>query len=574
MSVEKYEQMNRERAISTTIDKTKKVKRVAAYCRVSTDSEEQESSLENQQQYFEELINEHPNWVLYKIFSDEGKSGTNTKNRPAFNHMIECAKNGEIDLILTKEISRFARNVVDCLQYTHELLQLGVEVRFITQGISTFTPGYDLAFTFHSAFAQNESKTTSDRVKFGQYRQMQKGVVFGRSMLGYDVHNGQMTINEEGAEIVRLIFHKFVDEGKGTHVIAKELYNSGIHPMQVKEWSNTVILRVIRNEKYCGDLVQRKTYTPDYLTHKKKYNRGEEEYIIIKDHHEPIISREMFDEANRILDERSQSQKGKSKHSNRYPYSGKLKCGICGNTYVSRYKERQDGSQYKTWRCGESVKNGNPHIDIEGNQVGCYCNSIRDEDVTHIMYLTFKSLNINRKRVQNNLLKTIKRVISENSNDSPIGKLNKELQKETEKRERLIDIFTEGSITKEEFYERKAKLDTVINEISNNIESIQNGKTMQKKQDELFSDIAKNIDELLDGVEYSDQFYREILDKMVIIGKDTIDVYLKFLPEKWCYIVSSAVNTNNTIYNGSITDTEVPISVSSPIPILSGIVNL
>ena len=131
-------------------------------------------------------------------------------------------------------------------------------------------------------------------------------------MLGYDVADGKMTINPDGAEVVRLIFRKFVQEGKGTHVIARELREAGIYPMRVKEWSNTVILRLLRNEKYCGDLVQKKTYTPDYLSHDKKYNKGQEEFVILKDHHEPIISRELFNEANRILDERSDSMKGKS----------------------------------------------------------------------------------------------------------------------------------------------------------------------------------------------------------------------------------------------------------------------
>ena len=143
-----------------------------------------------------------------------------------------------------------------------------------------------------------------------------------RSMLGYDVKGGNMYVNEEGAEIVRLIFHKFVDEKKGTHVIARELQEAGIQTARrVKEWQNTVILRILRNEKYCGDLVQKKTYTPDFLSHEKKYNQGEEEFIIIKDHHTPIISRAMFEEANRILDERSLSQEGKPKHSSRYPFS-------------------------------------------------------------------------------------------------------------------------------------------------------------------------------------------------------------------------------------------------------------
>lgn len=169
----------------------------------------------------------------------------------------------------------------------------------------------ELRLAIMSSIAQEESRKTSERVKWGQKRQMEQGVVFGRSMLGYDVKDGKMTINEDGAKIVRLIFRKFVDEGKGTHVIARELREEGINPMRVKEWSNTVILRVIRNEKYCGDLVQKKTYTPDFLSHEKKYNRGQEEFVILKDHHEPIISRELFDKANRILDAKSLSQEAR-----------------------------------------------------------------------------------------------------------------------------------------------------------------------------------------------------------------------------------------------------------------------
>ena len=178
----------------------------------------------------------------------------------------------------------------------------------MNDNINTLDGDAELRLAIMSSIAQEESRKTSERVKWGQKRQMEQGVVFGRSMLGYDVEGGKMTINEEGAKVVRLIFHKFVNEGKGTHVIARELREEGISPMRVKEWSNTVILRVIRNEKYCGDLVQKKTYTPDFLSHEKKYNRGQEEFVIIKDHHEPIISRELFDEANRILDAKSLSQ--------------------------------------------------------------------------------------------------------------------------------------------------------------------------------------------------------------------------------------------------------------------------
>ena len=264
---------------------------------------------------------------------------------------------------------------------------MGVGVIFLNDNINTLDGDAELRLAIMSSIAQEESRKTSERVKWGQKRQMEQGVVFGRSMLGYDVKDGKMTINEEGAKIVRLIFHKFVDEGKGTHVIARELREEGIEPMRVKEWQNTVILRVIRNEKYCGDLVQKKTYTPDFLSHEKKYNRGQEEFVIIKDHHEPIISRELFDKANRILDAKSLSQEGKAKHSNRYPFSGKIKCGRCGASYVARYKTRKDGSRYKAWRCYEAANHGRPHIDKAGNQVGCSGESIRNEDAIYLLYL-------------------------------------------------------------------------------------------------------------------------------------------------------------------------------------------
>ncbi len=319
--------MNKYELINQSSKALNEKKRVAAYCRVSTDSEDQANSFESQQRYFRQYIEQRSDWVLYEIFADEGITGTNTKKRREFNRMIDCAKRGEFDLIITKEISRFARNTLDSIYYTRDLKKHGVGVIFMNDNINTLDGDAELRLAIMSSIAQEESRKTSERVKWGQKRRMEQGVVFGRSMLGYDIRCGKMYINQKGADIVRLIFHKFVDEGKGTHVIAKELCEEGIAPMHVKEWHSSVILRIIRNEKYCGDLVQKKTYTPDFLSHEKKYNMGQEEFIIIKNHHEPIISREIFMQANKILDERSLSQKEKNKYSRRYIFSGKIKCG-------------------------------------------------------------------------------------------------------------------------------------------------------------------------------------------------------------------------------------------------------
>jgi len=536
MSIDKYETLNKERMIQHT------KRKVAAYCRVSTDNEDQANSFESQQRYFRQYIERNPDWELYEVFADEGISGTNTKKRKEFNRMIACAKNGDFDLIVTKEISRFARNTLDSIYYTRDLKKHGVGVIFMNDNINTLDSDAELRLAIMSSIAQEESRKTSERVKWGQKRQMEQGVVFGRSMLGYDVKDGKMYINEDGAEIVRLIFHKFVNEGKGTHVIARELQEEGIKPMRVKEWQNTVILRVIRNEKYCGDLVQKKTYTPDFLSHEKKYNRGQEEFIIIKDHHEPVISRELFDRANRILDEKSRSQEGKSKHSNRYPFSGKIKCGCCGSSYVARYKTRKNGSRYKAWRCLEAARHGSPHVDKAGNMVGCRGLSIRNEDATHIMYLVTRSLQYNKKKITDNLVSIIKSIIVIDSAGTDYEKLKAQIKTIEEKRTNLIDLYISGDISRDEFTAARAKCDNEIARLQSAIDSIDKQRDRPSKQQELAAGITEAVNELVDGVEYEDDFYKEILDKMVVNDKDHIDVYLNMLPLKWSYTAAKSIN--------------------------------
>lgn len=551
----RYERMNQERKI---VDVRK---RVAAYCRVSTDHEDQANSFESQQRYFRQYIERNPDWELYEIFADEGISGTNTKKRSEFKRMIACAKEGDFDLIITKEISRFARNTLDSIYYTRDLKKHGVGVIFMNDNINTLDGDAELRLAIMSSIAQEESRKTSERVKWGQKRQMEQGVVFGRSMLGYDVKDGKMTVNEDGAKIVRLIFHKFANENKGTHVIARELREAGITPMRVKEWSNTVILRVIRNEKYCGDLVQKKTFTPDFLSHEKKYNRGEEEFVIIKDHHEPIVSRELFEKANRILDEKSLTQEGKAKHSNRYPFSGKIKCGCCGSSYVARYKNRKNGTRYKAWRCYKSATQGSPHTDKAGNPLGCSNPSIRNEDAVHIMYLVTRSLQLEEKKITANLLSVIQSVLSVNTNYSHIEKLKEQIQTVEDKRTQLIDLCISGAITKQEFITKREACDKEICELQDTISGIDQQHLLADQQESVMKEITAAIHEIVSGVEYEDAFYSQILDKMVVQSKDTIDVYLNLLPIKWSYAVAKASKGVLDPKSG-ISETEIPISVN------------
>lgn len=373
------------------------MQRVAAYCRVSTDKTDQTNSLENQTNYFTRYIKSNPSWELVQVYVDEGITGTSTKKRTAFNCMMADACANHFDLIITKEISRFARNTLDSIFFTRKLKELGIGVIFMNDNINTLDSDAELRLTIMSSIAQEESRKTSERVKWGQKRRMEQGVVFGRDLLGYDVRNGCLIVNQEGAETVRLIFHKYVNESKGAYMIAKELREAGIPTAAyMKQWTNTSILRILRNEKYCGDLIQKKTFTPNYLNHEKKYNRGEEEFIIIQNHHQPIISRELFNKAQQELLKRSPAAAEKMKYSNRYCFSGKIKCGICKSSYIPRVKKRKDQSIIRTWKCSQAVNHGSLKTDVNGSRIGCNSRPVNENCLQELLLKTVKSLSLNQ----------------------------------------------------------------------------------------------------------------------------------------------------------------------------------
>ena len=419
----------------------------------------------------------------------------------------------------------------------------GVGVIFLNDNINTLDSDAELRLTIMSSIAQEESRKTSERVKWGQKRRMEQGVVFGRDMLGYDVKDGQMFINEGGAKIVRLIFEKFVHEGKGAHSIARELREAGYKTITGNTiWKNTVIYKMLRNEKYCGDLVQKKTITPDFLSHEKKYNKGEEEFVILKDHHEAIVSRELFDAANKILDDRALSPEGKSKHSNRYAFSGKIKCGLCGNTFGARYTTRKDGSVYKAWRCLEGAQYGKPHIDKAGNHVGCSSESIRNEDALHIMHLVSSSLEVEKKTIVSNMIKTIGNVVSCDIGDTDTARLHEKIVAIEDRKSRLIELYTSKDITHNEFVAARIKCDDEIESFKGLISSIEKQDTIIKQKAELIMDITAVVNEIVDCMTLEEEFYRNLLDRIVVHNKDHIDVYLNLLPHKWSYVVAGAMN--------------------------------
>lgn len=363
--------------------------RIAGYCRVSTDREDQRNSFEAQQRFFREYIERQNGWELYGIYADEGISGTSTRRRTQFQRMIADAGEGKFQMILTKEVSRFSRNLLDTIRYTRELKRMGIGVLFLNDNIFTLDPDAELRLSIMASIAQEESRKTSERVKWGQTRQMERGVVFGHSLLGYTVRDGKISVEPEGAEIVRMIFYKYGIEKKGTSVIARELRESGADSGKT-QWSNSHILKILKNEKYAGDLIQKKTITTDYLTHEKKRNCGEEEAVILRNHHEAIITRELWETVQEELSLRRKQPESSAK-SVRHAFSGKIRCGECGAVFVSRLKYRKDGTCYRRWQC-------------PGTRKTCTVGHLlRDDTAAEMVTAALRSLDLPWERISGNV---------------------------------------------------------------------------------------------------------------------------------------------------------------------------
>lgn len=510
--------------------------KVASYCRVSTDKEDQANSFDSQQRFFREYIERHSDWELYKVYADEGITGTSTKKRVQFNRMMNDAYCGKFKLIITKEVSRFSRNILDTIAYTRELKALGIGVIFMSDGFSTLDPDAELRLSIMGSIAQEESRKTSSRVKWGQTRQMEKGVVFGTSMLGYDVKKGKMTINPGGAEIVKLIFYKYGIEKKGTTVIARELRESGYKTYANNPiWSTSHILKILKNEKYVGDLVQKKSITPDYLTHSKKYNHGEEDMVILKDHHAPIISRQLWDIVQEEIRNRNRNNHAATGHSNRFVFSGKLKCAECGASFVSRIKTRKDGSSYRRWGCFTASKEGKRKTDNQGNELGCDIGKqIRDELAADMLKYVIQSLPIHWKPIiQNVTYLAVSAIESYNISFEDPDKLQRQIEQIKEKKANAIDAYLSGVLTKEELFQMKANYDTALDSLYSQLKKLTDSVVNDPVS--LQSDVFCKTESIVTCKVVSDPYLKALLEYMVIHKDGRVDVKLNHLSAIWTF---------------------------------------
>ena len=331
-------------------------RKVAGYARVSTDHEDQTTSYEAQLDYYTNYIKQHNDWEFVKVYSDEGITGTSIKKREGFNRMIKDALDGKIDLIITKSVSRFARNTVDSLTTIRELKSHNVEIFFEKEGIWTFDSKGELMLTILSSLAQEESRSISENVTWGQRKRMADGKVFVSysTFLGYDKgEDGNLVINEEEAKIVRLIYRLFLS-GFSYEAIARKLTEMKIKtPLKKDVWSTSTIRSVLTNEKYKGDALLQKTYTPDFLTKKSVKNKGEVPQYYVEGNHEPIIEPEVFDQVQDMVKKRSLIKGNTSARK----FSTKIVCGQCGCYYGSKIWHSTDKYKKVVWQCNGKYKN-------------------------------------------------------------------------------------------------------------------------------------------------------------------------------------------------------------------------
>lgn len=531
------------------IKETSRPINVCAYCRVSTDKRDQANSMEAQRTYFEQAFKRRKNWKMKTIFADKGISGTSIKKRDEFNRMIAEAKKGKYELIITKSVSRFSRNVEHILSFVEDLRRRGVYIWFMTENISTDSDNYREPLINASNGAEAESRAASQRVRWGQRYRMQQGIVFGRKeMFGYNIKRDEnnkqyFEIIPEEAELVRRIFKMYAD-GMGTFKIARRLEQEGIKTKRYKDgWSNTVILRILRNEKYVGDLKQGKTYTVDYISHQKKYNRGEYATHTKIDHHpeSAIVSRELWNAVQKRLKENEPTDDAKKKHSNRYWCSGKVFCGECQQRYISHTRHLKSGGIHKSWKCWENQQhgqkkdlkiNGKPVVNEETGEIvktGCDNQSVNEkvlkQGVHDILEVIIKpQMKANYERIKQLILNRKKDNTAENS----IKKLEKQLTDLETEYAGLTRARAKGEISEKGYEISSKQIEFEMQEIQDKIAEL---NRRARESDEETAELCIKLENLRDIVELkedkiSEDLYRTLVDKIEVFNGKILKYYI------------------------------------------------
>lgn len=501
--------------------------RVTFYARVSTDMDAQLNSLDNQVQYYTELIQSKPNWTFVPGYIDEGISGGTTKKRDDFNRMIADAKAGRFDFIITKEISRFSRSTLDSIKYTQELLDYNVGVLFQNDNINTLDSDSEFRLVVMAGVAQDEIRKLSERIKFGFRQSIKNGRVLGNDKLyGYDKKNCVMTINEEEAEIVRRVFDLYANHGLGTRKISQKLTEMGYTSREGNAFNTLTIRHILENPKYKGWYCGNKTQSLDYRT-KKKVFLDESEWVMYLDPTIPaIVSEELWDRANALYKERSRQMKehssGASYH-NRYPYSGKIYCEEHGTTFHRQTLESSKGTK-EVWQCKVYRTKG---------RAACSAPQVRSAELDQVMAQIFTEMMKDKNAIIDALLTVLRSVPQEVDYSRAKGRVEEEIAAVNAKKDRLLELSMADALTVAEFKQRNDAFNQQLRELEAQLMTIQ---TEQQRQEDSAMDMEK-IRQVLDReLSFQDginsHLVAAILEKIVVKKESTkqeihLDIFLK-----------------------------------------------
>lgn len=511
--------------------------RVTYYARVSTDKDEQLHSLSAQVKYYSDFIQKSPNWTYVDGYIDEGISGTSVNKRENFLRMIDDAREGRFEFIVTKEISRFSRNTLDSIRFTQELLRCGVGVLFQSDNINTLMPDSELRLTIMASIAQDEVRKISERVKFGFKRAIEKGTVLGNDRIwGYQKENGRLVIDETEAEVVRLIFELYANQRMGIRTVSAYLADHGYENSKGNAFSFSTIRSILSNPKYKGFYCGRKSTKIDYKMSTVK-TFAPDQWVLYKDeeHVPPIVSEALWEKANCILAKRSakQSAEDKSSYQNKYVYSGKVICGIHHKPYYRAVYRYKSGNK-EVWQCQEYVKKG---------KSGCQSPMIYTSELDEIMRKALEETAIQRAEVVHTLIQIYGSVNPEEETGKRIARCRSDMDDILRRKDRLLDLNIDGRISDREFASRNDRFNEELESLQKQFQELEAQQRSNRDKMQPIADLRQAItQELRFEHGFSQGVIDALLDRIEVRGtgeksRITATVYLRAAPEAQTYSV-------------------------------------
>ena len=505
--------------------------RVAAYCRVSTELEQQQSSYDIQIEYYTRHIMQNPNWIFAGVFADDGRSATNTFRRDDFNQLMDQCLKGKVDMVITKSISRFARNTVDCISWVRKLKEKNVAVYFEKENLNTLDDSTEMILTILSSQAQEESRAISTNVKWGYARKFEKGESTRQRSYGFrKAPTGEMCIVEEEAAVIRNMARWFLD-GDSLERIKHRLEDAGIETTTGKKtWSTGTIYNILTNEKIMGDVLLQKTFTADYLTKRRVKNSGQQKQYYVKNHHEAIIPKTVYYKIQEEIARRSSlkkagTRKGKTAqgvYSSKYALTGIMVCNECGAHY-RRTTWAKNGKKVIVWRCINRLEHGTKRCHESP--------TLKEEVIQEAIMGKLHSLSIDQE--EENFLNGVKedilraaRVVGGACTEEEIDKTIEEL------RDQLMDYV--GMAAREHggenwYSDRMRKLGLQISELKKRRESIREQEKIRDEYEYLDQEISRIIGETggASGAEFDNIFIRQIVREIRVISKNKLQIQLR-----------------------------------------------